>query len=284
MNKPLLIFFYCLLFIVHSSYAQKIRFTDTSNRWRVCYDSWGNGSHPMYGDSYFIGDTIIKGKSYKIKFFNEFYREDTVLRKVYMYRDSIEYVYLDYNLKIGDTIQVYDKYISQTYMAYVNMVDSVQIDSVWHTMWLFNQNIVLYANNYVVIEGIGEFKHTYFENGWWLTCFKNKGSIIEIKYFPQNLYLNATTCALSVNTTPKLNKSISIIPNPANESSRIVFPNAIQSGSVVITNMLGQVVMQKEIMNKDEVQIGRLNNEGVYFYKVFDKTNNQTYTGKFVYE
>ncbi|MBS1773269.1 MAG: T9SS type A sorting domain-containing protein [Bacteroidetes bacterium] len=267
-----------LLFTAHSSYAQKIRFTDTSNVWLV--------------KSVYTGGPILT--SFSNQKITPNYREDTLLKKVYYkYKltDTDEYILYDYSLKLGDSI--WKKHPnSDTFCHIVSKIDSFQVAGDWYKIWYFKK---VYQNNisgfnfwdFEVVEGIGSIKNgtdyplypTVFEGYSTVLCFRNHGNIITVPG-----YLSPATCELSVNITPKSSKSISIIPNPANENGRIVFPDVIQSGSVVITNMMGQVVMRKEIVNKEEMTIGSLGNEGVYFYTIIDKLSGQTYKGRFVYQ
>ena len=79
-------------------------------------------------------------------------------------------------------------------------------------------------------------------------------------------------------------ESVVIAPNPANENSRIVFPYAIQQGRLLVTNAMGQVVLHKDFQNKEQIVLGALPVEGLYFYTVIDKLSNNSYKGKFVYQ
>lgn len=274
---------FLLLFCLQTAYAQKIRFTDTSNRWTYLGDSWGNGSHAHFWEVFFSGDTVIQGKSYHLQYnkdnfgqrLKDYVREDTAIGRVFIFRDTTEYLLYDYGYKIGDT--VIDRYWIDT--TVVKNIDSVTINGLWYKIWI-TESFIGKANPLIIVEGIGELKRRYFENGSWAICFSNNGIPI---YFGN--YLTPQTCALSINNITSKSTTATISPNPANEYSKITFPYAIQSGSLYITNMLGQVVIQRSIVNSEQVYIGNgISADGVYFYKVTDNQTGNNFTGRFVYQ
>jgi hypothetical protein len=304
MKKALLLFLYCLFFLVHSSYAQKIRFTDTSNKWTtISYYVAAGGPHFYYSKYY--KDTLINNTTYLISDFG-YVREDTILKKVYIKNgsyqqetDTNERVLYDYTVKIGDTL--YSKYtVTDTIVSYVVKKDSTFIDGLKYYTWeVENFFHELSRNNYSIttytyIEGIGSTTYPsspldprHYGPVIFLKCFQNKGITPTVSphvLSPYFYFDNSQSCKLSVPNTTSLNLAITIYPNPANESSIIKLPYKMQSGTLSIINAMGQVMMQKEIQYTEQIHLGSLPSGGLYFYRIIDKQNNQSFTGKFIYE
>lgn len=277
---------FLLLFCLQTAYGQKIRFTDTSNVWTVfgVGDNFPWGKNTIY---LYRGDTIVNGYHYLQLRYDGLIREDTATGIVYIkyfQSDSNEIVLYDYNLAVGDSFK------SKLGIHVVNKIDSTLIQNVWHRVWQMDE--VGGYRDYSIIEGIGTTRGPLFsvypdlfEKNINLICFNNSGSIITVPDSSGGYYLSPATCLLSVNKVLRKNETVSVSPNPANENSKIVFPYNIQSGSLYITNMLGQVVMQRSIVNSEQVYIGSgISAEGVYFYKVMDNQTGNNFTGRFVYQ
>ena len=278
--------------------AQKIRFTDTSNIWTEGF------YHPDYTsiNRIYNGDNVtINGINYVSGY--ELRREDTLQNKVYMkYNDAddtTEHLLYDYNLSIGDSFTsiAYRNLIpSDTFIYSVTQLDSVKINNIWHKVWTFMNvyatNISLYYYPpYTIIEGIGctsgldkPLMPRMFESMRHILCFENNGSIVTVPIPTGGYYLSPQTCALSIARNVVNNHTITISPNPANQYSKITFPHTIQSGRLTITDVLGKTICNKTINNKPEIAIGELPASGFYFYQLTDLTQNQSYTGKFIYE
>ncbi len=274
MKKTIPILLYCFLFFVHNSNAQKIRFTDTSNKWKFEYNSWGNGNHYTYTDSYYLGDSVINGKSYVFFKDRGFVREDTTLGRVFILNDTTDYILYDYNLKVGDTFV--DRYTPDTLI--ITQAYTIIINGINHKIWE-STSLVGRAVSFILIEGIGDVSRKYFENGSWLICFKNNGSNV---YITQ--YSSAEGCVLSVKDNIPDKLFTTITPNPANEYSTINFPYTIQQGQLLIINSIGQVVADKEVHNRQEIRLGSLSTSGLYYYKLIDKHCGNNFSGKFIYQ
>jgi len=108
-----------------SVHAQKIRFTDISNRWTLVEAGWGDlGRVRSYvRHVVFQSDTSIAGYDYRrLEYLDGFkvllaLREDTVSGKVYFRfitpsfwsaagTDTLEHLLFDYNLKVNDSFIV----------------------------------------------------------------------------------------------------------------------------------------------------------------------------------
>lgn len=222
-------------------------------------------------------------------------REDTILNKVfckYNLHDSTELILYDYNRQVGDSVFSYNVLFKDTFLHKVISVDTVLVKGHLYKIWHYSAVTGVYMIHqffpvdYNVIEGIGCIEGLFFptsagqfEANARVVCFSNKGDTV---FVPP--YLTSGTCAkVSVENLALEKKQITIAPNPANESSQIILPYAMQ-GRLVVTNAMGQVVFQKEFQNKEQIELGALPAEGLYFYSVTDTRNSKTFTRKFVYE
>ncbi len=259
--------------------AQKIHFTDTSNVWKELWPQY-NDAYPellYYKTFSFIRDSIIDSSHYKLFSFKEeypgvaisFIREDTILKKVFV-RDlanDSDIVFMDYNLKVGDTLTfAYNKFA-------VTGIDSTLIDSIWYKVWTFSGEFPYINVNVNVIEGIGCIQDpTYML--WdqrrcvecalpFMYCFSNNGIMPVISpavsYLDNNLthFLdNTTSCAtfpkLYASSLPTKSDKFSILPNPATTSLTITSSDKITS--VAFSNLLGQTVYSNYYHN-DQVQV-----------------------------
>ncbi len=268
-----------LLFISASSFGQKIHFTDSVNNWKIEH----SGGWPIlysYEQRYFDGFVIKNGNRYtNIKNLG-LCREDTVLHKVYMISpyDTVERLLYDYNMQVGDTLAYYFYGGGHNPSGVVVQKDSILIAGNYYKKWKLN-NLAPYIYSTTIIEGIGVVVWSTFEQARKTICFQRNGVIIPVGY-----YVTSSTCALDVNYINADNNTTTISPNPANQYSKITFPYTVLSGSLIITDIHGKTISSKDINNKKEMMVGGLPAGGLYFYKLTDLTNNQSYTGKFIYE
>ncbi|MBL7682623.1 MAG: T9SS type A sorting domain-containing protein [Flavipsychrobacter sp.] len=296
-----------LFLLLHAiTYGQKIRFTDTSNRW-THINSHSEGS--VTGTDYYKGEVVINGIHYKklaaSRILNLYIREDTIARKVYCridptdpaYADTSEHIFHDYTLGLGDTftstIITYQQY--DTFKNVVIAIDTAIINGTPHLIWALRSVYQTHGpaayKQYTLIEGIGcmlgmDYTLMPYSGLAWehLICFENNGSIITVPMPTGGYYLSPQTCALSVASNVGNNKTITISPNPANQYSKITFPNTVVSGSLIITDILGRRLASKSIINQTAIPIGELPALGVYFYTITDNNSNKSFTGKFIYE
>lgn len=271
-----------LLIISATSFGQKIRFTDTVNSWKI-QGSAGWPDKVTYGYYSIQFDSLVTKNGFTYTSIAEYglCREDTIQNKVFVLHanDTLEKVLYDYNLQVGDTFAYQFWGLgNKDAKGIVVYIDSLLIAGTYHKIWNFHNSIPnLYPGS--IIEGVGIMAWGTPEVGSSVVCFNRNGVMVTIKD-----YIDALSCALDVNNINTNNKTITISPNPANQYSKITFPYTIQSGSLIITDVLGKTISSKALNNKTEVTIGELPGSGLYFYKLADLTNNQSYTGKFIYE
>lgn len=270
-----------LLFISATTYGQKIRFTDTVNSWKIQY-AGGWPFYATYEQMTFDGLVTKNGYTYtNIKTLG-LCREDTVVNKVYIIKpgsDTTEKILFDYNLQIGDTFNYhFFKLGHPNEKGVVIQIDSILIAGNYYKQWLLI-NLAPYVYRTKIAEGIGTLTWSTFEQERRPVCFRRNGIMIPVDY-----YVTSSTCALDISNITTNNRTITISPNPANQYSKITFPHTIQSGRLTITDVFGKTICNKTIGNKPEIAIGELPASAFYFYQLTDLTQNQSYTGKFIYE
>lgn len=278
-----------LLFISATSYGQKIRFTDSTNEWTYyTFDQSGSNTLKIINTYRYDSSIVFNNKKYlrltypspKVKSKQHFYvREDTLLNKVYYLKDTTDIVLFDFSLNLGDTFFTDD---DDGCNPTVKLLNTSLINGIGYKVLEMGTE---------VFEGIGSYDEFFttrcaHPDKWTkLICFKNKGNIIDVQHYSGIGYvLSKSTCALDVNNITTNNRTITISPNPANQYSKIIFPYTIQSGRLTITDVLGKTVSSKTINNQAAVTIGEMPASGFYLYQLTDLTQNQSYTGKFIYE
>ncbi|MBL7682624.1 MAG: T9SS type A sorting domain-containing protein [Flavipsychrobacter sp.] len=269
-----------LFLLLHAiTYGQKIRFTDTVNSWKIKLSA-GQPAFSNYQLRYYDGTVTQKGFDYtNIKNLG-LCREDTLLNKVYIIKpgDTVEKLLYDYNLQVGDTLVYHFFSLPHNAAGVVAKKDSILIAGNYYKKWELN-NLAPYIYTTTILEGIGVLVWGTFEQGKETVCFKRDEIMIPVDY-----YITSFSCALDVNNINTNNKAVTISPNPANQYSNINFPYTIQAGTLTITDILGRKLVSKSIFNQTAIPIGELPAAGVYFYTITDNNNNQSFTGKFIYE
>ncbi|MCB9046447.1 MAG: hypothetical protein H6550_09955 [Chitinophagales bacterium] len=287
--------------------AQKIHFTDTSNSWYQHYADIGMSEVDF---NFYYKDSIITIDTLEYKYLTAYthskwggspdesilIREDTVANKVfakvysdfhtYLVSDTNEHLLYDFNLQTGDTFTAINKYGT---FQHVVQLDSITIGGINHK--LFKMQGFGGSTSYRVIEGVGSTMgimfplYPYvFESNTELLCFKQSGVA---KPFSKKVdYIdNTQSCHVSVrNLTYNNGVAINISPQPATTFARIEMPAYIKSGIVFIINQLGQTVYEQIISGKTSITIdnpGTLN--GLNYYRIIDKDNNMSYSGKIIF-
>ncbi len=303
MKKNLVLF--ALILSFNSSFGQKIHFSDTSNVWQMMelVDYPGSWNKWVNHTTHYSGDTIVNGKKY-INISPYYIREDTIAKLIYIMRglsyhftDTTEFVLYNYNLVAGDTIYPY--FGGAPDKVWVVSVTNTLINGLSYKVWKYEYQFGTTTYNYTVIEGIGCNIGLYFPIDFpslvdLIACFQNNGSISPLsspvsayRYYNSYSYFsfdNSSSCDLAVNPVAINQQNSKLYPNPISESSKIQLPYSIASGTLTITNTLGQDITQIPFRNKQELLIGHLiKSPGIYFYRVTDNSNGELFSGKFVY-
>lgn len=244
-------------------------------------------------------------------------REDSGRVYVISTADSTERILYDFNLGLNDTIRTI--YPLEKYTAWITQIDSTRLAGIWYKVWHFEglDSVLFYTDsayaiNYDVIEGIGctngvyypaaaYYRNSFFEH---LLCFSNDLGITSALSNPVPSYGygyigdyfdNGSSCSqygiintniihgAGIKNIPQQGDHVSVIPNPMNETGKLVCSYTISSGSVIVINSLGQEVINLPFRNTDEVFIGdKIKLPGIYFYRVMDNESGKTFSGKFV--
>ncbi|RYD55926.1 MAG: T9SS type A sorting domain-containing protein [Sphingobacteriales bacterium] len=287
---------FCLLLIVLSSSvsAQKIRFTDTSNKWVYTAKFIDRRRTPseweFNREEYYINDTIINSISYR-QLIHGLYlyppqpplciREDTTLDKVFFLNPVNNYqeeVFFDYNWTIGDTIP----WMISANDYVIKSVSAIAINNVIHK--------VFETKNLKYVEGI---LLTYDYRMWPaplrshdLCSFENNGIRPLLYTIPSG---NTDTCPVYKVSPPtiilqesKERNSVSVFPQPAHDNVTILLPTYIFDGKLTIVNSLGRIILKETINNLRELKIKDLP-QGLYYYHIINNITNDINSGRFVF-
>ena len=284
--------------------AQKIRFSDTSNKW--VYVKPNDCSTPTLFDYFsysYNGDTIVNGTTY-LKLYDisntpsllSLIREDTIDRKVYikypavqfssnLVSDTLEHILFDYTLSVGDTIKfdLYDTVANAVVQSrsVLSSVDSVSINGAWHIRQKFSSHSNYpWSNGYYVIEGIGS-RHfnliaSVFAAGECppsLICFRHHGVLPPMNNI---IYQNNTSCYLGVEQVDPGKGKIEVAPNPFTTSAKVLFPYMVTKGRITIYSYIGQIVYTIQVNQQSEIDIDGFDHpSGLYLLEVYDETDQR---------
>ena len=188
-----------LLLLSLHTFAQKIRFTNSTNQWTTL--SFTADAHPMEHVYHYTTDSVIGGVVYKNIALDRFYyscpgsgpcttssdggkgglvREDTLTGFVY-YFDTSEHLLYNYNMHVGDSISYRSIFSPVFYTDTVASIDSTLINGVYHK--IFNMVGKNGPRSYTVLEGVGctnaplfpVYLFACFEYGESLVCFSHNG-------------------------------------------------------------------------------------------------------------
>jgi len=289
------------------AFAQKIRFTDTSNQWKMLHINDGNGYTTDPNQAMYEKDTVIHGTSYhnlKETFTQRkiLIREDTLTGKLFFryLSDTLERLFFDYHFKIGDTLRM--SYPLCIPYVLVLAIDSIQLGSVFYKRWNMQA--------YDFIEGIGSTNGPLFNayshiledidqlrcfttNGTQPTCYPTlrlPGSSHMIPSLPKMIlpidsFDNYSSCiykTLGVSEEFSIPKIV-VSPNPGRKEISLIIPPEIHTASIRITDCTGRIIRQLNTTST-QTNIGQyLRTPGVYYYQVQDPISFRRYTGRFVF-
>ncbi|MCW3121257.1 MAG: C-terminal target protein [Flavipsychrobacter sp.] len=275
--------------------------------------------YPMrFTTAYYDGKVTYSGHNYQVLHYDFgacMVREEN--NKVYVIgnADSTERVLYDFTLKLNDT--VFTNYEFDNYTSWVSSIDSTQLYGIWYKVWHFDGiDTNTYTNatftyRYNVIEGLGCTNGVYYPAAPYdyaaysdqLLCFTNNmgyttgfsNPVLSYGYDYTNSFDNKTSCAaFQPPVTPPTDNTLGtkqtagnignavVIPNPVDESSKIVLPYTVRSGTLVIVNEIGRMTINMHFQDKTSISIADyIHNPGIYFYHVTDNQTGKVFSGKF---
>ncbi|MFZ4739851.1 MAG: T9SS type A sorting domain-containing protein [Bacteroidales bacterium] len=259
--------------------------------------SYQIGSPPSeYWKLYKTGnDTLINGKNY-IKLLaqsvrnvwtNTFlqltplyyayaFRNDTNNRAyIIQQNDTIEHLWYDFNLNIGDTLPTNPTWFSTQFLfpganVVITAIDSILYDSTYYKRFRFNN---IFMND--LIKGVGfngdliNYNDTFFEKYIFLMVFCSNTS-------------NCNFTLLGVDKNEKNVKDIFIYPNPASSKINIDFNNStIEVKKVMIKEITGKQIKSIDLYdNQTKISIDLNLSAGIYFIEIQGK--NESWTQKII--
>ncbi|WP_276135054.1 T9SS type A sorting domain-containing protein [Polluticoccus soli] len=265
---------FLVLIVALTSFAQRMRFNDTTNVWTEC--DWKNTVHGgAYADYSISDDTVWNGYKYYFHYrYSAWIREDTANRILY-YRfqtDTADKVFVDFNMAVGDSLF----FLHPVHSMKLLQVDSVPINGSFHRVLKFDR--------FPIMEGVGPQQLGIGPDApfYPICCFENNGQRPTFPY-PQVWFDNVTSCVTSIKEINEIKRSV-VAPNPITANSRIILPRAIPGGQLVITNTTGQTISSLQIGNETSLPLPQLLPAGVYFYRITNATKEESYPGKFIVE
>ena len=275
-------------------------FPNSSCQWTgLNWDHSGGGSGPVQYDSYQLsisGDTTIgsfiyhklyqsgftycqpcpiyNGQNYNLHYVGAF-RQDTLNKKVYLYKNGTDNLAYDFNLNVGDTI----KTCLSTFQTghYISSIDSVIVSNKYHKRFWID------GCNYALIEGIGSMFGAFndifcpFEMGNDLHC-------VRIGTTTAWALSSQYNCDLGASIPEKLIKTNNIVisQNPFWSETTLTFNARFDKANLSVYNSSGQLVKQIKHISGQSYILNRDNLEsGMYFLRV-SESNDVIATGKLV--
>lgn len=322
MRKIILSVVFILLF--SASFAQKIQFGNATNTWSLIDSTIGCCvPHPVvYSTAHYDSIPVnYNGFTYQylISSVASFLiREDSGRVYIISTTDSFERLLYDFNLGVNDTIR--NNYPYDKYVTWVTQIDSTQLAGLWYKVWHFEglDSVIYYPDSarriqYNVIEGIGCTNGPYYPASPYsltafsqqLLCFTNdmgittglSNPVISYGYNYTGSYDNDSSCIKfyadyippaihgeGIKPLVQTTNNANVVPNPIDNTSKIIFPYSIAAGKLIIVNQAGQAIATLSFQNKDEVTIGDMVKvPGMYFYRLIDNASGKVFSGKFVF-
>jgi len=262
-----LLLFYCMQMVNAQDYRP---FPTNNAMWREAYPSFGKKTGYEEQYQYLItGDSIINKKTYHklqrtgykheydpfgheyapIKEFAGYFRNDTLEKKVWLFDNGFEQLLYDFNLQLEDTISTI---FNNTFgFCIITNIDTLSLKDGLHKRYEITTE---FGNNFYIIEGIGSTKGLlprsieFLDSG--LLCFSIDGEII------YNYLWGGYDCQpayLAIEDYEQNKATLSLFPNPAYSTFQIKGIDNPQNVSISVYNIYGQLVMQEQLLSKDDM-------------------------------
>jgi len=246
-------------------------------------------------------DTIINGQTYKIGnipgsgviFFDAYVREDMLTGKIYSYfpRCNKEYLVCDLSLHVGDTFYfnkcTYSDTIPDGYMI-ADSVTYFEGKKIIYFKDIIQMNPYLwipFSDKIFFMESIGS-TFVFFDSSDGcgegfnlLLCAYKNNDLVYIRN-PESSYGCDYNC-MGSNINEYSKNNLHAYPNPAYSTFQIKGIDDFQNYTVSIYNMYGQLIMQKQIVNENDIIHIENLSKGVYIVNLSSK-NNVVTTSKLI--
>lgn len=213
------------------------------------YSNWIYSNGMSSGGYVLNGDTLISNLHYSKLFAGNTHYAGAIRENnkiIYFIPDTTatEYQLYNFNLNLGDTIlHPYGGAICSGDTAIVIHVDSVLASDGYHRRLSFNSHAIW-------IEGVGAYFFLLNPCNVWCISPGNP----QLVCMSSNLgfiYPNGTaSCILSVDKPQLLQNKITISPNPASLTARIILSPEFINATFKIYNSIGMLVMEEKISNQ----------------------------------
>lgn len=263
--------------------AQKIHFTDTSNRWTVRHDYYNelSGKTTIDYETWALRDTIVLGENVMYFTNNEgsathapeaYFQEDTVnniiLGKYIEWEnpDSFKTKTLyDFSIDAGDSFEV-----NFGHIVCNEIQPDVSIESLPYRVFTTSHH---FSGPYIIesIGGLGGPFSTWVDFDEYLvglTCFEHKGVQVTFSdYFANDCEI------LSIDEKGKQSINLSLFPNPADGYINIESANTINRMSLLVFDILGREMHRGNLQNATKIDISTWA-DGIYMVHVNDEQGN----------
>ena len=301
MKKKYLLFF--IFFLFSKSHAQEfLPLLDTGKIWSTVDEYYYllemgpiiSAHYVLKGDTVIDKDTYLKVyrtvDQYSTNSLHGFIREDSTHKVYFRNTNNGEGLLYDFNLAIGDTIDIYIQGHKTDFKAYAKEF-GVFTDMFQSRRTIVLQGVEIWTESETWIEGIGSI-HGLLESCIYLTPIV--GSMTELLCFHENdslKYLNPgfSGCSwpqyLGIEEDERKDGKIVIYPNPVTKESVIQFEN--NSGEEIfiqIYNVSGEIVNSFTINGNILPVLNSDFTPGIYFYNANFLNSNKIRRGKFIIE
>jgi len=239
-------------------------------------DSYNTVSYRIFGDTTI--NTVAYKKLWTVNCFDQAFIEENSTyfgaireenKKVYFFKDDVEYTIYDFSLEVGNAFSYYSFFNNQFIELQVESIETAIINGE-------NRNKInlLITDDFAGevkswIEGIGSeaglidyvFPHGNFDV--YLNCYKENEELI---------YSYGSDCCIGLTSTiPSINeKCFEVYPNPSTEMLNITGGTITK---IQIINLNGNIVLNQNSQNGNiSINIHNLP-QGIYFIKIFHDEN-----------
>jgi len=234
-------------------------------------------------------DTLINQQKYFQVLYNTFIREDSLSKKVFVHKDSSEYILFDFSLNKGDSFYF-------NFPEFINIPSLYGwdiVDTVYQTQTIIGlRKTIRFRNSYHFewVEEIGSTRWIYYPEeeikSFLIGNFPYYSLLCAWKNNNQ-IYLAAgrNTCYIDNTGIQKLSSgnNISLFPNPTT-STFTISKNTNEALKFHLYNLMGQQVLNKNLIESETI-IERNNLATcTYLFSITNASGRIIENGKLIFE